>query len=56
MESWRKAQGYVGRGGVERFENEVLTPMSCARNPISGRIKFRLMMQWNTFCTAFLIP
>jgi hypothetical protein len=27
MESWRKAQGYVGRGGVERFENEVLMPM-----------------------------
>ena len=27
MESWRKAQGYVGRGGVERFENEVLLPM-----------------------------
>jgi hypothetical protein len=23
----RKAQGYVGRGGVERFENEVLMPM-----------------------------
>jgi hypothetical protein len=27
MESWRKAQGYVGRHGVQRFENEVLTPM-----------------------------
>jgi hypothetical protein len=27
MESWRKVQGYVGRGGVERFENEVLMPM-----------------------------
>jgi hypothetical protein len=27
MESWRKAQGYVGRGGVARFENEVLMPM-----------------------------
>jgi hypothetical protein len=38
--SWRKAQGYVGHGGVERFEPEVLTPIMLRHESIPAASAF----------------